>query len=169
MKRIDDSNGDFHKTLKSAAKELDLDYDKFEALTVRLSGLKADNARNATRMSRVLEAIKQRDAETFYNVLIDRESITWKQRREIDQKEGVLGSFQDLIGACTKNRVCNAHDGYLGHTTSYYKARHQAQYTEMFANLYDAYGYQDPLMFEIFEKFVPNAARIFREIISESI
>ncbi len=124
------------------------------------------------RIAVALDAVARGDVERFLiavNIMDERavsaEGVqvgfkAWSER-------GVtLGMLSDLVGAATRNKVCD-HDSrvWFGHSTRYYKEATHRQGTETFANLTAIAAHESPVWWTLAESFAPNMARLFRRII----
>jgi hypothetical protein len=78
----------------------------------------------------------------------------------------MLGSFADLIGAATRNKLASVGAGFPGHTEAYYRKRAGfGQQTEAFANLTASAGAPSALWWELARRFFPRMAREFERIV----
>lgn len=179
IKRIEDNLGfdsttrlspadriEFNKTL---AREADLDYDKLTQMLVQTTG-DADfqSIGGAYRLANIIESVRLRDAEKFFDfasLAYLKDYTIYRKARDLD---GWLSSFSDLVGAATRNKVLNHHNGYPGHTNKYYGYGPSFAPTETFANLTATFGHENKYIWEIVKRFTPNLANIYLEIWNEN-
>lgn len=151
--------------LEDAAKAIDIDLGELIS-TIRLnSDALNDGISGDMRLGRILHAIKSGDPERFIHEATGRDTGDIMLIRG-NWKKGQLGTFSDLFGAATKNKVANAMDGYYGHSNAYYNQRKgYGQQTEAFANLTALAGGQSQLLWELAQRFMPRLTSVYQEII----
>lgn len=171
--------------LQGLAKKADIDLDAFTRVLGRstmlmdgpdgslLSAKDLDLA-SQVRLGRMLEAIGRGDGEHFVRLatMLGEASMDAMQQlrymRAAWERDGSFASLSDLIGASSRNKVCNHHDGFWGHSTKYYKHGSHYAPTEVFANLYALAGNPDPYWWQITKKLAPNMTAEFEKIIQEA-
>lgn len=151
--------------LRREAAALDLDLDELLACIRRNSNANLDGIAGRVRVARILAAIKAGDAERFVHEVVE---MGGESERAIYQnwQKGQMGSFADLIGASTKNKLANVQDGYFGHRNSYYNERKgHGQQTEAFANLTALAASPTPILWKITKRFFPQLTAAYEAII----
>ncbi len=158
------------------------------ALGIDLAALRAELKANSAalfdtlagdiRMARILEAIERRDVERFVAEAAGMDTTGQLVGASVDDRrahfiavrdswnKGMLGSFADLIGAATRNKLASVGAGFPGHTEAYYRKRAGfGQQTEAFANLTASAGAPSALWWELARRFFPRMAREFERIV----
>ena len=78
----------------------------------------------------------------------------------IDKDSDIMGYFQDLIGAVTKNKI-----GY-GHSNYYYtRSGIQMQHHETFANLTAVFSHENPIYWKFLKKEFPELAKYYQNLV----
>lgn len=166
--------------LRDMAVAAGIDFDSFVAL-IRQSTLILDDAGDlrdvgkAVRIANMIEAVRTGDGEGFLRnaTFLDRRgalfSANFDPQASLDvqnswEKDGSLASLSDLIGSATRNRAANYHDGFSGHSNDYYRKWSGSAPTESFANLMALAGHPNSYWWTLTERFAPQMASLFREI-----
>lgn len=136
----------------------------------------------AVRIARMIEAIRLRDGEGFLRWGTFKDAVEDSVRslagfdREASatvskswRKDGALASLSDLIGSATRNRAANYHDGFSGHSNAYYRKSSINAPTESFANLSALAAHPNAYWWALTERFAPEMAKLFRQIMEGSI
>lgn len=147
--------------LRQEAKRIGIDFDDLVTMLTENSAATFDGISGEVKLARILRAIEIGDAERFVYEAVGMDSSDWHVRRE-SLKKGNLGSFSDLIGAATGNKAANHHDGFAGHSNSYYR-RPGARQTEVFANLTSLAGGPHPILWELAQRFFPKVTKAYQE------
>lgn len=147
--------------LRQEAKRIGIDFDDLVTMLKENSEATFDGISGEVKLARILRAIEIGDAERFVYEAVGMDSSDWHVRRE-SLKKGNLGSFSDLIGAATGNKAANHHDGFAGHSNSYYR-RPGARQTEVFANLTSLAGGPHPILWELAQRFFPKVTKAYQE------
>lgn len=119
------------------------------------------------RIGRLVEAIRYNDPQEFIYRALEMEATDFASSRRRWRRDGSFAMLSDLVGSCTKNQVCNHHDGYSGHSNAYYSHNNAKAPTEGFANLFAMAGHPEPYWWQIVKRFTPNMAKEFERIMKE--
>lgn len=154
--------------LEKMAKAADVDLPELVAVLQANSALEFTGSIAADlRLARVLKAIKARDPEQFVRYAIGLDLVGEFATIRASWNKGGLGSFSDLFGAATKNKVANISEGFWGHDNAYYRKRKDyGQQTEAFANLTALAAGPHRLLWDLVKRMAPKMAAAYEEIIS---
>jgi SPP1 gp7 family putative phage head morphogenesis protein len=178
---IDAEKGAREQLLRQMATDADLDFDAFLTVvrdsTRVLDGQDIESVGTAVRLARMIEAVRLGDGEGFIRWSSLKDTVEEMVRaRQYDKaivsemsqswrKDGSLSSLSDLIGSATRNRAANYHDGFPGHSNSYYRKAAYYPTTESFANLTAMAAHPNPYWWELTRRFAPRMSDLFRLII----
>jgi SPP1 gp7 family putative phage head morphogenesis protein len=172
--------------LRKLAEAADLDFGKFLEVvrqsTLILEGMDdLQDVGKAVRIARMIEAVRLGDGEGFVRWSTFKEAVEEIQRagkwdKDLHatvssswRKDGSLASLSDLIGSATRNRAANYHDGFSGHSNSYYRKGREFPTTESFANLMSLAAHPNAYWWTLTERFAPEMAKLFRQIMEGKV
>jgi SPP1 gp7 family putative phage head morphogenesis protein len=179
---IDTEHDDREGALRDMATAAGMDFDAFltvvrDSTRILEGGVSIGGVGIAVRLARMIEAVRLGDGEGFIRWASYKDTVEdMLKARQYDKgvvaemsqsfrKDGSLSSLSDLIGSATRNRAANFHDGFPGHSNSYYRKASFYPTTESFANLTSMAAHPNPYWWEITKRFAPRMADLFRLII----